>query len=231
MKKLTMNVLTLITALVWQAAALDTTEPFDVGFTNIEFYGGFGGIGAENGARSITAEQVIGVGITDRLSASFAYTYESNEYFANAAGGATLGLFATLIDQDVFDLDVAAGVVPGDGISLGTELNADFSTMGLQLGIEESFSNGGADTVAAATALAPLVYWSFSDAAQILAAFDVSFIHSGPEEGTDVGAVAIGFNRVLSDAVELITEASWDIPGDDEDGTLGLSVGFVATVE
>ncbi|MGM0462323.1 MAG: hypothetical protein ACQEQ4_07900 [Fibrobacterota bacterium] len=231
MKKLTITVMVTLLTAVFQTAALDTTEPFDIGFTNIELYGGFGGIGAEKGARSITAEQVIGVGITDRLSASFAYSYESNEYFANSAGGATLGLFATLIDQDVFDLDVAAGVIPGDGITLGTELNADFSTLGLQLAIEESFSNGGADTVAAATALAPLVYWSFSDAAQILAAFDVSFIHSGPEEGTDIGAVAIGFNRVLSDAVELITEASWDIPDDNEEGTLGLSVGFVATVE
>ena len=88
--------------------ALDTTEPFDLGFSDFELYSGVGGIGQASGERILNVEGVIGVGLTEALSSSFNYGLNSDERLANSGNNFGLGLFWTPLDLEIFDLDLFA---------------------------------------------------------------------------------------------------------------------------
>lgn len=209
--------------------SLDTTEPFDPGFSDNEVYVWFSGIGADDGGRELGAEYVLGVGVTDKLSTVFSYVGTTNEYFDHAVTEFGAGLFLNTVDTDLFKLDFSLGLSSGGGAAIGTELNFDFERAGLQLAVEEGI---GRDTDVEtefdfSTAIAPLVYFSINDRIQLLSAFDIAF----PDHAdVEIGGVGLGFNAVVNDAIELISEIGFDIPQDDESFTVGVSLGFVATV-
>lgn len=209
--------------------ALDTTEPFDPGFSDNEMYVSFSGLGAERGQRVLGTEYVIGVGVTERFSSLFSFVAESDEYFGNAATEFGAGLFYNAIDGELFKLDFSAAISSGGGLALGTELNLDLDRAGLQVIVEEGFYSGGAalDDVECETTIAPLVYVSLTDALQALASIDFT-LPAGQD--VEIGTLALGFNAVLSDAIELISELAFDIPQGEEAFSTGISLGFVATL-
>lgn len=210
--------------------ALDTTEPFEVGLTDVETYVGFGGIGLAKGEKGFSSEHVLGAGITDKLSTTLVVGFESDEYFGNGSAAIGLGLYYNVTESDKFGFDLMSSLTFNEGFALGGEFNFYFEKVGFQLSLEESLFNNGAEKIGFATAFAPLVHFNLSDEAQILTAVDFAIDHSADESSMEIGALGLGFNKVLSDAVELITEVSYDIPQDDEKGSLGISIGFVATV-
>ncbi len=67
------------------ARAADTTEPFDVGASDVDFYVGFDGVGQPSGEKALSNEIMLGYGIVDRLSASIGTVLESNEQLADGA--------------------------------------------------------------------------------------------------------------------------------------------------
>ncbi len=209
---------------------LDTTEPFDPGFSDNEFYLGFSGIGADEGGRELGAEYVLGVGVTDKLSTVFSFVTTTNEYFDHAGTEFGAGLFLNTVDTDLFKLDFSLGMSSEGGVGIGTELNFDFERVGIQLGVEEGIAvNADVGTeIDFTTAVAPLVYFSINDQLQLLSAFDIEFPN---HEDVEIGGVGLGFNAVLSEAIELISEVGFDIPQGDEPFPVGVSLGFVATVQ
>ncbi|MBD3318192.1 MAG: hypothetical protein GF344_20605 [Chitinivibrionales bacterium] len=209
--------------------ALDTTEPFDLGFSDNEIYVSFSGLGAERGRRMSAVEYVVGVGVTERFSTLFSFVTESDGYFNNPATELGASLFANVLDRRHLKLDISAGVTSGGSVGLGTELNVDFDRAGLQVTIEEAIYNGGAssDDINFETTIAPLVYVSLTDALQALASIDATL----PADGdAGIGAPAVGLNAVISDAIEIISEVGFDIPREGEAFTVGASLGFVATL-
>ena len=220
-------------ALTSPTIALDTTEPFDIGFTDNEMYFGFNGAGLGKGDKSLAWEHLVGAGITDRFSTLFFYSLESNEFLGDKVADVGIGLFLTIIDIEVFDFDISGSVCMHGSFVFATELNLDFKKSGIQLTIEEGLENGGdnADEILFSTALVPLFHFSVTESLQLLTAIDVTFIHNGDDGGaTEVGGAGLGLNIGLNNAIELITEIGFDIPQNDEDFSMGISVGFIATL-
>lgn len=204
---------------------LDTTEPFDPGFSDNEFYLSFSGQGRELGA-----EYVLGVGVTERLSTVFSFLTTTNHYFDHAGTEFGAGLFLNTVDTDLFKLDFSLGMSSEGGVGIGTELNFDFERVGIQLGVEEGIAVNAdvATETDFTTAVAPLVYFSINDQLQLLSAFDIEFPN---HEEVGIGGAGLGFNAVLSEAIELISEVGFDISEYDEIFLLRFSLGFVATVQ
>jgi hypothetical protein len=207
-----------------QTFSLDTTEPFDPGFSDNEFYLSFSGQGRELGA-----EYVVGVGVTDKLSTVFSFVTTMNHYFDHAGTELGAGLFLNTVDSDMFKLDFSLGMSSEGGVGVGMELNFDFERAGIQLGVEEGIAVNAdvATETDFTTTVGPLVYFSINDQMQLLSAFDIAF----PDHAdVEIGGVGLGFNAVVNDAIELISEVGFDIPQGDESFTVGVSLGFVATV-
>lgn len=209
--------------------ALDTTEPFDLGFSDNELYISFTGIGADKGERRLSAEYVIGAGITESFSSMFTLAIESDEFFGNTASEFGIGLFLNSIDNEHLKLDFMTGFSSAGSLTLGTEINLDFNRFGIQLSVEEALSHGGTtlDDVNIETSVAPLVYYSVNDVIQALASIDFVLPGGGVAE---IGVASVGLNAVINDAIELITEFGIDIPQDGEALTVGVSIGIVATL-
>lgn len=206
--------------------ALDTTEPFERGFSDNELYLGFNGIGLNKGQKSLGLEYVLGAGVSDRLSSTLVLSLGTNEYFNYSYLGAGVGLFLNAIDLELFKLDFMTSL-SSDGIfTFGTEINLDFKAIGFQLTLEEALENDGEFKVLPSTALVPQANFNLGESVQLLTAVDLTF----SRDGAEIGAAAIGANIVLNDIVELINEISFDIPQDSEKFSAGLLIGFVATI-
>jgi hypothetical protein len=224
------KVLALLAVTAATVSALDTTEPFDPGFTDNEVYVGFDGIGAGEGGKSTMAEYVAGIGVTDRLSTVFSLGLASNEFLAEAEAELGIGLFYTLVDTERFKLDLMSSLTSTGAVDIATECNLDFDRAGLQLTLEQGLYNdpATADRISGTTTIAPLAWYSLSDAMQILAAVDFGI--AGDAGSLEIGSLAVGYNAVLSEALELITEVGFAIPQNDETFSAGVLVGFVATL-
>jgi len=214
--------------------ALDTTEPFEIGFSDFEMSVGFGGIGLYKGNHSLEWEGTIGVGLIEKVSASFSYAMESNEYLDRSVDELGLELFFTALDSRNFDIDVYGGFGTGGCFGLGTELNLELNDFGLQLIVDEGIENqdGAADKLLFTTGIEPMAYYSINEEMQVLTALDfsISFNRPASERALDIGAVSLGFNIVLSDAIELLTEIGLDIPRESEKLSAGMAVRFIATL-
>ncbi len=213
--------------------ALDTTEPFDIGFTDNEMYLAFDGPGLSKGDKVLVWEHVIGAGITDRIATTFFYSLESNEFLGNRAASGGVGLYFNILDLQAFDLDILTSINSDGSLTLATELNLDFSQSGIQLTLEEGMENSGPgeDKLLLATNIAPLLYFSLTESFQLLTAIDMTFIHYENEgKNFEFGSVGLGMNVGITSAIELISQLHLDIPQDGEELFLGLSVGFIATL-
>lgn len=232
MRKVDFKKVVCITAAVFTGPllALDTTEPFDIGLSDVETYVGFGGIGLKKGEKNFASEHVIGAGITDKLATTLSVSFESDEYFNNGAYALGVGLYYNIRESKTFGFDLMGSLAFNEGFALGTELNFYFEKVGFQLSLEEALSNNGTHKIGFATAFAPLIHFNISEETQLLTAVDFGIDHTKDTDSFEIGAIGIGFNHLVSDAVEIITEVNYDIPQNDEKGSLGLSVGFIATL-
>lgn len=232
MKKVDFKKVVCVTTAVFSGSllALDTTEPFDVGLSDVETYVAFGGIGLAKGEKAFSSEHVIGAGITEKFSTTLVASFESDEYFSNGAYALGLGLYYNITESEKFGFDLMGSLAFNEGFSLGTELNFYFEKVGLQLTFEESMANNGTNKIGFSTAFSPLLHFNLNEDTQLLTAIDFGIDHTVDDDAFEVGAIGLGLNRVVSDAVEIITEVNYDIPQNDEKGSLGLSVGFIATL-
>lgn len=230
MKRLSPIALLLLTST--PAWALDSTEPFDLGFSNYEMYVGTSGLGGPADERLIAWSSVIGVGVTERFSASLSYVAEADESFGKSAEGLVAGLYGTVVDTQRFDFDLYGNISTEAGVAVGTELNFDPARWGIQLTLEQSFSDDpDGDDVLRQLVVAPLFLFSVTPDVELLAGVDFTTASNHPDvETVEFGVIAMGVNVILNDAVELITEFHVHPGAAGEDVTFGASVGFVATV-
>ncbi|RJO65025.1 MAG: hypothetical protein C4523_17130 [Myxococcales bacterium] len=131
----------------WQAQAADTTETFDPGASDFEFYLNFDGLGKDKYEKEISAEALAGFGIMDRFSAYLAFAGASNEYFGDGAGSASLGLFGTPLDTDHLDLDLfldasfgASDFAFTPALELNLDVAPDLAVAGFYLRAAEVFA-------------------------------------------------------------------------------------------
>lgn len=231
---------------VFNLSAADTTETFDVGATDLEFYLGYDGIGLDKNQGVFSAEAVAGFGITEKFSALISVSGEANEYFANGAGGACFGIFGTVADTNHFDLDLFLNSGIGfDSFSLApaVELNIDFKPdlelAGLYFRVEEVFAGRDESTddeekyaFAAETGITAGFYYSINEKHQLLLEYDMALLNNpaDDEDTVNVGGIALGYNAAIFENIELISQVNYDIPQNDEDHAFGVSLGIVATL-
>jgi len=222
--------------------AADTIETFDPGPTDLEFYVGLDGVGPKHQDRTVSTEVVAGFGIIDRLSLYVGAALEADHRFSGGAAGLNVGLFGTPIDTRHIDLDVVLDVgAAGPGFEqlcltpmaeLNVDLDPDMGSWGVYLragaAIEGSSEEGSSLPPSFAVLLNPGTYLTVAGRHQILLEYDMALL---PQTGeVEVGGIALGWNVVLAEPIELVTQLALDIPQADERAAIGASVGFVATL-
>lgn len=225
-------------------AALDTTEPFGKGPSDFEIYAGFDGIGASRDARGFSAESVLGFGFTDRFSGSVALSAEANDTFAEGSGAFSFGLFGTPLDTDHVDLDLFFSIGSDFSFSPGIELNFDFkpdlALAGLYLKAEHTMigerknddDNDPKYRLVNESGIAAGGYYTVAEGMQLFAEFDFAVRYDPPDgvEMVTVGGPALGFNAVVAENFEIISQVRYDIPQKGEDHAVGIAVGLIVTM-
>ncbi len=220
----------MITLLSGICYALDTTEPFDPGFSDVEFYAGYAGLDNPSSHSEVSFETLLGAGLTENFSALVFVSVSSDGYLNQSEDTQGMGLFWTVIGRECLDLDLYCSTGTGGGVSVGTEINYDSNGWGLQLNAEETIENGGPEERTISTALQPLVYCRFSGGIELLGALDLLYADS--EDGgneLDWSAFSLGVNFPIIENIEGITQFDVMNSGEDETET-GISVGIVAGV-
>ena len=226
-----------------EAYAADTTETFDLGASNAEFYLGLDGIGLDRTETAVWSEFLVGYGLMERFSAYAGVALESNGYFADGSGGLYMGLFGTPVDTDHFDLDLFLDV-SGSGEGLGdmqiapmTELNFDLdpqmNSWGayLRVGVPIYGNDSGGDESYYHFEGTLGTYLTVAEGHQLLAEYDMNLRPKPLEEReSEVGGIAVGYNAVLNDSIELINQVFFDLPQSDEQFCWGLMIGLIATM-
>ncbi len=69
-------------------------------------------------------------------------------------------------------------------------------------------------------------YFTIAETHQILLGYSMDLIHK-PEWEFAAGPLALGYNVMLNDKTELITELDFNIPAADADFTMGISAGLI----
>ena len=252
MKNLLSQILVVLTGIMFlfealniQSYAADTTEVFDIGATDFEFYSSFTGIGKSKNGKSISSDVVLGFGLTDIFSTYLTASVESNEYFSESTDGLGFGLFLTALDTDYFDFDIYADITAIDemiftpGFEINIDFSKDISLAGLYFRVAESISGEEKENtpedyeIIYATEITYGAYCTLNEKAQVLIEFDMTVDHE--ENKTEFGALALGFNYLITDYIELISQGSIDIlghniPGDNTKNTFSISLGFIATM-
>lgn len=231
-----------------RAHAADTTETWDAGATDIDFYLGLDGVGRAQYEKTAFGELMLGYGIVERFSAFLGAALESNEVFADGAGAFFLGIFGTPLDTDHVDLDlffrVGAGgpgfseieVTPAlelnvdahpERRSWGLYLRAGVPLFGRDTGDTRMHHELGLRCEATVGA-----YYTLAGRHQLLLEHDVVW-HPRPsaeDRPFEVGGLALGYNVTLSRAIELINQIYFDLPQAGEPAAFGVMSGFIATL-
>lgn len=246
------------------AHALDTLEPFDIGVTDFEAYASFMGVGKPEIDRGVSADMLLGIGITERFSGQIYGGGEGNQSLTEATGFFGFGVFGTPVDTDHFDVDLGINVTIG-GLGAGgsgpadhdqaeftftpyveVNLDSDPEMMGYGLFLVVEQTLGGQDrsyfndlnqeirdfTLMPGTALLVAGYYRIAEIHELLIGYEMAFEYKAApgEKKVDVGGIPLGYNVILSDAVELITEVYFDIPQTGEYFGVDFMLGIIATL-
>ena len=227
------------------ASAIDTVETFGKGEGDLEFYAGLDGLGAGAPDQAMGGSVVMGWGVAERLSAYATTGLVADGAMANAAANVGLGVFGTPLDTDHVDLDLLLDICwPGGGdpacVAPGIELNLDaepdLATWGVFLdataGVSWHAPEASSPERRVDWALGAGLYRSLGAGRQVLLRYDAT-VEDPPGDGAATfthGGLALGFNAMLGDTMELVAEARTGFGHDGDPATIGFMVGFVATL-
>lgn len=242
------------------ARAADTVETWAAGAGDVEFYMQMDGFGRRAHAQAVGGDLLLGWGVADRLSAYLATAMQADGYFTGGSAELAVGLFGTPLDTDHFDLDLMLDVCAGgDGLGdlcLGpaVELNFDAAPDGAAWGAYAraglAVAGRGAEALAAAEGeiaqsgasagpervvdglLTCGGYLTLDERSQLLLEYDLK-LHERREAGlatTEIGGVALGYNRLLNATLELVSQVRLDVPQDGESAAVGFTLGLIAAV-
>ena len=210
--------------------ALDTTEAFDIGFSDAEVYFSYLGFTDTSDLSTFSKEMLIGIGITENFSTSINFSSESNGYLANSGNDVSLGLFWTALSNDSYKVDILTSTNKNGSIAGAVELNLDFDNSGFQLQVEEMLENKDSSSRELLTSIQPLLYYKINSNLELLSA--ATFDYNENEESErefEYSSFSLGFNYMVSNSVELISQ--FDIvTATDEETITGASIGFVAGI-
>jgi hypothetical protein len=226
--------------------AADTIETWDRHAGNVELYSRLEGLGQAGGEQAVGGAMLLGYGLTQRFSAYLATTLSADGYLMGAQTELNLGAFGTPLDTDHLDLDLLLDIRVADGggplaVTPALELNLDrkpeLAAYGLYL--RAAGEVAGQEAIAGARPGRRLAlgltlggYWSLTSRSQLLLEVDAT-VHDEPAPGTPAferGALALGFNTLVGESLELITETRYDLPQDGVRGAAGFMVGLIATL-
>lgn len=235
-----------ITAGAGRARAADTVETWEPGATDIDFYLGLDQLRGTD--RTMFADLMLGFGVLSRFSVYLGTTLEGDTGMTQGSADLHMGVFGTPIDTDHLDLDLFLGVSGWRELELapGMELNFDrdpaMRTWGVYLRAQLPVHgrSGAASpavpgmerrpTVHIASTLG--VYRTVATGHQLLLEYGMDF-HPDPVAGQrriEVGGIALGYNVVLHDRLELITQLYVDLPQANDSVDYGFTAGFIATL-
>lgn len=241
MRKPTLVLLALLLAA--PAAAIDTFEPYPTGLHAFEFYGSRYGLGAGGDAeRGYAAFGGPAVGLG---AMSHAYLFTGLHSDDEQRGGVdflTLGYFQTAWDRGL-DLDYWLELTSfGEGLGLvsravGLELNLEAPRGGFFWRGVFDWENDGLDesdavVVGRRDTFTYGLLWNSSPLVQVFADL-VQERTTGFETAQDdsrLASWALGYNRRVSEEVEMVFEARRQLPAAGED-TWDLTVGWVVVWE
>lgn len=209
--------------------ALDTTEAFDPGFSDLEVYLGYTGLDSPSELSAVSTEALLGIGVTGSFSTFVSFGTETDGYLGNSVDGYTMGLFWTAVDKEMFDIDFFGSTGTGGGMSFGVETNIDFAQWGFQTQIEETLENSDLTERDLSTRVQSLVYFRLESGVELLSAVD--FEYAGNEEGDNefnYSTISFGINFPVTESIEMISQ--FDINQTDDDAVTGASIGFVAGI-
>ena len=236
----------LLTILTPPSHAADTLATWDTGAGNFEPYPAVDGVGETVADQAVAGAMVMGWGVAHRFSAYLATFMSADGYLTGAETQLNLGAFGTPIDTDHFDVDLLLDMrVGGDGMNEAVvmpavELNLDRAPDLAAYGL---YFRGSAEIAGRETELGQPerhvdlgltlgTYFTLSQRHQLLLQYDAT-VHDNPGPETrkfEHGAVALGYNALLGDNLELITETKVGIAQGDGAAALGFMVGFIATL-
>jgi hypothetical protein len=229
------------------ARAADTVETWDVGATDVEFYSGMNGVGLKRAQGSLFGDLMLGYGLVERLSAYVGQRLTGNKFFTGGTGTTYLGLFGTAVDTRHFDLDLFLGFDLGGpgyrelGVTPMVELNFDvdpnrhswgaYVRVGLRLHGQNATGDDVHPRWETYTTLCAVLgtYYNIARRHQLLLEGDVAWrpLRAPGERELELGGIALGYNVILNDRIELINQVYIDIPHPGSPGEK-LSVGFMA---
>jgi len=230
--------------------AADTVETWDVGATDVDFYLGWDGAGLPAAEHMLSGELMLGYGIVERFSAYLGASLSADAIMTGASSEVFLGVFGTPVDTAHFDLDLfldlraggmdSTGFTVAPAFEMNFDLDPDMQSWGAYVmvgfpiyGRQATQSAAEPASEAACDVEATIgTYLTLGGAHQLILSYDMFFRPrpADDERPIEVGGVALGYNVVVHDAIELITEVSVGIPQGDEPVAVGFVLGFIATV-
>ncbi len=229
-------------ALTTQAA--DTVETWDVGATNVDVYMGSENLGHTRQEGVIFGDILLGYGLAERFSAYIGTTLQADRTLGQSDHQHYLGLFGTPLDSDHVDLDLFldftgsnSGLTITPVFELNLDRDPDMSSYGIYLRTGMVFSHipvdpevaDSADEVGTVVELNPGVYWSLAPGSQVFLEYNTGYLPSpaADQDNWTVGHMHLGFNQLLTESIELITEANWTLEKTNEKTAWGGFVGII----
>lgn len=243
-------------SMVPTARAADTTELWEQGDVNVDFYTGHRGMGLSADEKEVFGELMVGYGVGKTISAYLGGTLQGDGKLYQGEQGVFLGLYGTPLDTEHIDLDLfidfsaASGedsltITPALELNLdsnnkmsfiGAYLRAGLPVYGISVAEKDS---AGAEVENVYTRydveFEAGVYYAFHPGHMLFLQHGTA-IHPTHEDDDSVPTqvrlndLAIGYNFLLLDDLEVITEASMDIPQKDEEMSFGFFIGLIATL-
>ncbi len=226
--------------------AADTVETWDVGATDVDFYMGMENLGLSREEGGVFGDIMLGFGIVERFSVYIGTTLQADRTLGQSDHQHYLGLFGTPIESDHVDFDLfldftgsGSDLTITPSFELNLDRDPDMSSYGFYLRSGVVFNHIAPDTEAAESKpeigttieFTPGLYWSLTDHSQLLLEYSTGYLPSpaADEDNWEVGHMHIGYNHLLTDTIELITEANWALEKTDGITPWGGFVGIIVT--
>lgn len=231
------------------ARAADTVEPWDAGAFDVDLYLAFDGLGPGAPDRTYSSDVMVGYGLLPKLSIYLGTQLEADRDLAGVPPAVYLGAFGSALQTNHVDLDLfldlrATGLSVrdlrlGPSFEINLDAHPEMRSAGLYLrvalplvrrrGTEDSAPE---DETALALEATLGAYMHLAPGHQLLLQPDAIY-RPAPLDGEtrwELGGLALGYNVLLGERLELITQVFVDLPQRDEEHLVGMMSGLIVTL-
>jgi hypothetical protein len=221
------------------ASALDTLEPYATGLSDLELYVGADGLRPNSDEQLLFLEAGVGAGLTPRLSMFVGYDATTDSSLNAGQSGVSATLYANVLDRSPFalDLGLSLGQSGGSGsLAPFFELNWDRAPDQEAFGL---FIHGGPAAagdgrrVDWSAELGTGAYWTAAQGHQLFLEWTTGYdLGASPwRRAWQHGALCVGYNAMLTDTLELVTQAGLSLPQKAMPVSASAMAGLIATFE